>query len=51
MKDIFSYNADINKIAYMIGGTNQHEPIHNMNVIADGYFESAILLAKDCLKR
>ncbi len=49
MKDIFSYNADINKTAYMNWRTNQHEPIHNMNVIADGYFESAILLAKDCL--
>lgn len=50
MKKIFSYNVDINKNAYMNWRTNNHEPIHNMNVIADGYFESAILLAECCLK-
>ncbi|TCS80325.1 hypothetical protein EDD59_106151 [Muricomes intestini] len=50
MKKIFSYNADINKNAYMNWRTNNHEPIHNMNVIAEGYFESAILLAECCLK-
>jgi len=49
MKDIFSYNLDINKTAYMNWRTRQHEPIQSMNVIADGYFKSAILLAKDCL--
>lgn len=50
MKDIFSYNADINKNAYMNWRTRQHEPIQSMNVIADGYFRSAILLAEQCLK-
>lgn len=50
MKDIFSYNIDINKTAFMNWRTEHHQPIQNMNVIADGYFESAILLAKDCLK-
>lgn len=30
--------------------TNNHEPIHNMNIIAEGYFESAILLAGCCLE-
>lgn len=49
MQKIFSYNVDINKNAYMNWRTNNHEPIHNMNVIADGYFESAILLAECCL--
>lgn len=49
MKRIFSYNDDIDKNAYMNWRTDKHEPIHNMNIIADGYFESAILLAKSCL--
>lgn len=50
MKKIFSYNKDINKTAYMNWRTNIHEPIHNMNVIADGYFKNAILLAKHCIE-
>lgn len=49
MKDIFSYNADINKNAYMNWRTNQHQPIQNINVMAEGYFQSAILLANQCL--
>jgi len=49
MKKLFSYNVDINKNAYMNWRTNKHEPIQNMNVIAEGYFHSAILLAKLCL--
>ena len=49
MKKIFSYNVDIDKSAYMNWRTNNHEPIHNMNVIANGYFESSILLAECCL--
>ena len=49
MKKVFSYNSDINKNAYMNWRTRKHEPIQSMNVIADGYFESAILLAKECL--
>ncbi len=50
MRKVFSYNADINKNAYMNWRTNLHEPIHNMNTIADGYFQNAILLAKSCLQ-
>lgn len=50
MKEVFSYNSDINKTAYMNWRTYNREPIHNMNTIADGYFESAILLAKHCLQ-
>ena len=29
--------------------TNPHEPIQNMNVIANGYFQSAFTLAENCL--
>lgn len=50
MKKIFSYNSDINKNAYMNWRTNTHEPIQNMNVIAEGYFQSTILMAKSCLR-
>ena len=50
MKDIFSYNADINKNAYMNWRTNRFDPIHNMHVIAEGFMNSAISLAESCLK-
>lgn len=50
MKDVFSYNADINKNAYMNWRTERHNPIGSMNAIADGYFQSALLLAKECLR-
>lgn len=49
MKNVFGYNADINKTAYMNWRTSQHEPIQSMNVIADGYFQSALLSAELCL--
>jgi hypothetical protein len=49
MKKLFSYNVDIDKNAYMNWRTSKHEPIQNMNVIAEGYFRSAILLVKQCL--
>lgn len=49
MKNVFSYNADVDKTAYMNWRTNHHQPIHNMNTIADGYFESAIILAQQCV--
>lgn len=29
--------------------TEKHEPIHNMNVLAEGFFEGATLLIKTCL--
>lgn len=50
MKDIFSYNADINKNAYMNWRTNRFDHIHNMHVIAEGFMNSAISLAETCLK-
>ena len=37
MKEIFSYNVDVNKTAYMNWRTKYHEQIHNMIVIADGF--------------
>lgn len=49
MKNVFSSNADVNKNAYMNWRTSNHEPIQNMNVLADGYFQSAISLAEKCL--
>ena len=49
MKDIFSYNRDIDRTAYMNWRTKKHSPIHNMIIMADGFMESAIILAEDAL--
>ena len=49
MNKVFSDNLDIDKNAYMNWRTEKHEPIHNMNTLAEGYFESAELLVKTCL--
>ena len=50
MEKIFSYNSDIDKTAYMNWRTRQHQPIHDMIIIADGYMKAAIMLAQDCLQ-
>jgi hypothetical protein len=50
MKDIFSYNVDIEKTAYINWRTHHHQPMHDMVVIADGYMKSALILAHDCLE-
>lgn len=50
MKDIFSYNADINKNAYLNWRTNNHDHISNMINLADGFMSSSILLTKQVLK-
>ena len=50
MEKIFSYNVDIDKTAYMNWRTRQHQPIHDMMIIADGYMKAAIMLAQDCLQ-
>ena len=50
MKDVFSYNADINKTAYMNWRTSHHDHIYNMIVIADGFMNSAIILAESALE-
>lgn len=49
MKDIFSYNSDVNKTAYMNWRTSHHDHIYNMIVIADGFMNSAIMLAEAAL--
>jgi hypothetical protein len=49
MKDIFSYNDDIEKNAYLNWRTNRHEHIHNMIVLADGFMSSALSLTKQVL--
>src|SRR5688572_19561245 len=50
MKDIFSYNKDIEKNAYMNWRTQRFDHIHNMIVIAEGFSISALLLVKEILK-
>jgi len=46
---IFSNNEDINKIAFLNWRTSMHEDIGNMLALAEGFLDSAIQLAKDCL--
>ena len=45
MKDVFTYNADITKTAYLNWQTNRHDAIHNMITLAKGYMEASIVLA------
>ena len=49
MKNVFSYNADIDKTAYMNWRTSQHDTIYNMIVIADDFMSFAIILAETAL--
>ena len=49
MKKVFSSNPDIYKNAYMNWRTEKYQPIHNLKTLAEGYFESAVLLIKECL--
>lgn len=51
MDKVFSYNGDIDKTAYMNWRTRQHQPIHDMIIIADGYIKAAIMLAKKDQKK
>lgn len=50
MKHIFSYNADIEKNAYLNWRTHKHEHVRNMIVIADGFMSSSILLTEQTIK-
>ncbi|UED81970.1 HEPN domain-containing protein [Lysinibacillus sp. CD3-6] len=50
MKDIFSYNGDINKTAYMNWRTSHHDHLHNMHVIAKGFADSSLVLVEQILK-
>ncbi|WP_017212376.1 hypothetical protein [Clostridium beijerinckii] len=47
MKDVFSYNTDINKTAYMNWRTNKHDYINNMINVADGFMKSSLILGKE----
>jgi hypothetical protein len=49
MKDIFSYNSDVDKNAYMNWRIDRHNNINNMITIADGYMKASILLAKQSI--
>ena len=48
-KPIFSYNVDIEKNAYLNWRTNPHDALHNMAVLAQGYAESATILARTAI--
>lgn len=50
MKEIFSYNGDIEKNAYMNWRTQRYDHIHNMIVVAQGFSDSALLLVNTILK-
>lgn len=49
MKDIFSYNSDVDKNAYMNWRIDRHNNINNMITIADGYMKASILLAEQSI--
>lgn len=49
MKEIFSYNIDIDKNAYLNWRTDKHSHINNMITIAKGYMKSSIFLAEQIL--
>lgn len=49
MDKIFDYN-EMEKTAYINWRTRVHEPLHNMSVIAAGYFKGAIMMAEDCIR-
>ena len=46
MKEIFTYNADINKTAYLNWRTDKHDALGNMISLAEGYYKSALKLAE-----
>ena len=50
MKEIFSSNGDIDKNAYMNWRTQRYDHPHNMMVVAEGFGDSVLLLAKEILK-
>jgi hypothetical protein len=45
VKEVFSYNVDIHKNAYMNWRTDKHEHINNMIIIANGFMQSSLHLA------
>ena len=49
LKPVFSYNTDIERNAYLNWRTNHRDYLHNLGVLAEGYKDSAIYLAKTAL--
>ena len=50
MKEIFSYNSDIDKTAYLNWRTNPHRHLSNLCVVAEGFMESSLQLIDVSLK-
>ena len=48
-KKIFEYNNETRKTAYLNWQMYPRQPIHNMNVLAEGYKSAANYLIKECL--
>ncbi len=48
-KDIFSYGSSIETTAYLNWRTKKYDALHNMSVLADGFMQSALLLAEQIL--
>jgi len=49
MKPIFTGNADINKTSFLNWRTSRYEDIQNILVLAEGFLDSSIELARACL--
>lgn len=47
--NIFDYNKDIRKNAYVNWRTSCYDDSSNLSIIGDGYFLSAIILIENCL--
>lgn len=50
MKAIFSYNTEVDMNAYINWRTKKYNPIQNMITIADGFMESSLILAEQCIE-
>ncbi len=50
MKDIFSYNSDLSRNAYLNWRTDKHDQEHNLFVLASAYGDGAISLINDILE-
>lgn len=50
MKDIFSYNVNMDYNAYMNWRTNQHDHLHNMHVVASGFANASLALVKQIVE-
>lgn len=48
-KNIFSYNADVNKTAYLNWRTDKYDNAHNLTVLGDGFSQAAFILMDEIL--